>query len=423
MTQIAETVELRRFPSRCAAWQKLADKSAYALLLLLSVLLPLVYHPFVTDFGVTHSLNLLALVHKLIDGAFILLVLSSILMKTGPSTSSRTVLWLLAALLLIAALAEAAFFGSTALFMEIRAGLICFFAMLAGWRLKWSEKRCSILVLLYAVSVLTMGVSLVFMKGIGFAVSRTYFADQKNAVGPMLATAAVLLAGLLRCKRDLKGNLINIVLLALIFLCALTILTIRSRAALLALGLVLALLLYQRWKGQYVLLTIVGGLILLGIVVALLPPFVKDYVHQSLFAGFSGDVTSGRMSRNENAMDIFCHNPLFAHLKNPVATETVHNFPLYALCQYGLLFAFPLLAFYFYLLVIIIKRICFKALPNSASIGFYAMLVLFVVSMFEYAFPFGPGTSTVMNFVFLGLAFRFSEEKIEKNNDKIINYE
>ena len=74
--------------------------------------------------------------------------------------------------------------------------------------------------------------------------------------------AAVLAAGLLRCKRDIKGNLINLVLLALIFLCVLTILTIRSRAALLSLGLVLALLLYQRFKGKYVLLTIVGGILL-----------------------------------------------------------------------------------------------------------------------------------------------------------------
>lgn len=422
MTQIVDTVWSRRIQSRCAVWQRVADKTAYALLLLLSILLPLVYHPFVIDYGQTHSLDLLALVHNGIDAAFMLLVLSFVLMKGRTSQSSSTVLWMLAAMLL-SALGASACFGSMAMFMEIRAVLICFFAMLAGWRLNWSDKRLLVLVLVFAASVLEMGLSLVFMKGIGFKISRTYFADQKNAVGPMLATAAVLAAGLLRCKRDIKGNLINLVLLALIFLCVLTILTIRSRAALLSLGLVLALLLYQRFKGKYVLLTFVGGILLLGIVVVLLPPFVKDYVHQSLFAGFSGDVTSGRMSRNENAMDIFCQNPLFAHLKNPVAIETVHNFPLYALCEYGLLFAFPLLLVYFYLLIAVVKRIFLTSLPNSAAIGYYAMLVLFVVSMFEYAFPFGPGTSTVMNFVFLGLAFRFSEEKIEKNNDKIINYE
>lgn len=422
MTQIVDTVWSRRVQSRCVVWQRVADKTAYALLLLLSILLPLVYHPFVIDYGQTHSLDLLALVHKGIDAAFMLLVLSSVLMKGRTSQSSSTVLWLLAAMLL-SALGASACFGSMAMFMEIRAVLICFFAMLAGWRLNWSDKRLLVLVLVFAASVLEMGLALVFMKGIGFKISRTYFADQKNAVGPMLATAAVLAAGLLRRKRDIKGNLINLVLLALIFLCVLTILTIRSRAALLSLGLVLALLLYQRFKGKYVLLTIVGGILLLGIVVVLLPPFVKDYVHQSFFAGFSGDVTSGRMSRNENAMDIFCQNPLFAHLKNPVAIETVHNFPLYALCEYGLLFAFSLLLVYFYMLIAVVKRIFSTSLPNSAAIGYYAMLVLFVVSMFEYAFPFGPGTSTVMNFVFLGLAFRFSEEKIEKNNDKIISYE
>lgn len=422
MTQIVDTVWSRCIRSRCAVWQRVADKTAYALLLLLSILSPLVYHPFVIDYGMVHSLDLLALVHKGIDATFVLLVLSSALMKGRTSQSSSAVFWMLAAMLL-SALGASACFGSMAMFMEIRAVLICFFAMLAGWRLNWSDRRLLVLVLVFAASVLQMGLSLVFMKGIGFEISRTYFADQKNAVGPMLATAAVFAAGLLRCKRDIKGNLINLVLLALIFLCALTILTIRSRAALLSLGLVLALLLYQRFKGKYVLLTIVGGILLLGIVVVLLPPFVKDYVHQSFFAGFSGDVTSGRMSRNENAMDIFCQNPLFAHLKNPVAIETVHNFPLYALCEYGLLFAFPLLLVYFYMLIAVVKRIFSTSLPNSAVIGYYAMLVLFVVSMFEYAFPFGPGTSTVMNFVFLGLAFRFSEENIEKNNDKIINYE
>lgn len=423
MTQTVDTVWLRRVRSRCAVWQGVADKAAYALLLLLSILLPFVYHPFVIDYGMTHSLDLLPVLHKLINGVFVLIVLLTLMMKGGIPFKSSRFLCLLGGLLLLSALAEMAFFGTMAMFMELRAVLICFFAALLGWRLNWSDRRLLVLVLVFAASVLEMGLSLVFMKGIGFEISRTYFAEQKNAVGPMLATVAVLAAGLLRCKQDLKGNLINVVLLALVFMCALTILTIRSRAALLSLGLVLVLLIYQKFKGKYVLLTIVGGVVLLGIVVALLPPFMKDYVHQSLFAGFSGDVTSGRMARNADALTIFMQNPLFAHLKNPIPVETNHNFILYELCEYGLLFAFPLLLVYLYLLITILKRIFSVAAQPSSFIGFYAILVLFVVSMFEYAFPFGPGTSTMLNFVILGLAFRFYEEKIEKNNDKVISYE
>lgn len=422
---MTDMVFLHRVKSHYAVLQGVADKAAYVLLLLMSVLLPLVYHPLVIDYGTTHSLNLLSVLHNVINGVFVLIVLLTLVMKGGTPFSSSRFLCLLGGLMLMSALAEMAFFGTTAMFMEVRAVLICFFAALLGWRLNWSDKRLLVLTLVFTLSVLSMGLALVFMKGIGFAISRTYFADQKNAVGPMLATAAVLSAGLLQGKTDIKGKIVNLVLLVLVFMCALTILTIRARAALLSLGLVLLLLIYQKLKGKYVLLTIVGGVVLLSIVVALLPPFMKDYVHQSLFAGFSGDVTSGRMSRNADAWTIFMQNPLFAHLKNPIPVEINHNFILYELCEHGVLFASPLLMLYFYLLIAILKRIFSATAQTSAIIGFYAMLVLFVVSMFEYAFPFGPGTSTMLNFVLLGLAFRFYEDKIElkKSNDKIISYE
>ena len=84
----------------------------------------------------------------------------------------------------------------------------------------------------------------------------------------------------------------------------------------------------------------------------------------------------------------------------------MHNYPLMQLLDYGLLMAAPLMALYFYLLFVDIKAIATKGIAAMKNVGFYAMLVIFVASMFEYSFPYGPGTTTVMNFIFFGISLQ-----------------
>ena len=93
-------------------------------------------------------------------------------------------------------------------------------------------------------------------------------------------------------------------------------------------------------------------------------------------------------------------------LLNPREVGTVHNYPLIQVLNYGLLMAAPLMALYFYLLFVDIKAIAINGIAVMRNAGFYAMLVIFMVSMFEYSFPYGPGTTTVVNFILFGVALR-----------------
>jgi O-antigen ligase len=290
---------------------------------------------------------------------------------------------------------------------EVRMMLIPLCAVWVGWRMSMDECRLKTLAVIFTVGVVMVGLSVVFMQGSGFSITEEYFADQKNSLGPMLATAAVLCMGLILGSKGRKNIPLIILGLVLVGLCVLLILTIRARAALLAVAVVLSLMLFQRFKSRYTLLSVWMAILLVVAVFILLPHSMKQYVNQSLFSGFSGgDITSGRMGRNYQAMGVWALNPLLGHLVNPTTVEVVHNYPLWSLYQYGLLGAFPFLAVYLYIFCVSLKRIWKIGVDTVMNTGCYMLMALFVVSLFEYTLPFGPGTSTVMSFVFLGMALK-----------------
>ena len=386
------------------AW---VDALSYVLLVLLSFLVTLPYYPFVAGSEVAGPL------HVIIAGVFLLLFVLSQLDKPVFSSRIINVCWILLGLVALSGLIVYAFFGNAGMKAEIRSVLIPLCALMVGWQLKMDENRMIGLILVFTMEMIVVGVSLIFLQGTGFSISETYFADQKNAVGPMIATAAVLCTGMAFGASGGKKTVMMIMGLLLAFFCVLMILTIRARAALLAVVAVMALMFFQRYKNRYLLLSFWGAIILVVAVFLLLPQSIKHYVDQSLFAGFSGDITSGRSARNQQALQVLAENPLMGQLLNAREVGIVHNYPLIQVLNYGLLMAAPLMALYFYLLFVDIKAMATKGIAAMQNVGFYAMLVIFMVSMFEYSFPYGPGTTTVLNFVLFGVALRNVEPRKE----------
>jgi len=381
----------------------LTDSLSYALLLLLSFLVTLPYYPYMAGSEVAGVL------YGAIAGVFLLLFIFSQLGQQLFSSRVINVCWILLGLVVLSGMIVYAVFGNTEMNAEVRSILIPLCALMVGWQMKMDENRLIGLVLVFTMGIIVAGVSLIFLQGSGFSISETYFADQKNAVGPMMATAAVLNAGMALGASGKRKVFLMIFGLSLALFCVLMILTIRARAALLAAVVVMALMLFQRYKNKYLLLSFWGAILLVVAVFLLLPHSIKQYVYQSLFAGFSGDITSGRGVRNMQALQVLVENPLMGQLLNARELGIVHNYPLMQLLDYGLLMAAPLMALYFYLLFVDIKAIATKGIAAMKNVGFYAMLVIFVASMFEYSFPYGPGTTTVLNFIFFGIAMKHVE--------------
>lgn len=400
------------------AFAILADRVAYGLLLFLSLAVSMSCLPLMEVKQVA-GMSLAGLWHKLIVAVFIsLLLLSLIGEKPVLPPFFKTIAWLFALLLLVW-LAIGAFFPAKDFGDEVRTVFISLSAVWLGWRMKLDECRLKLLVGVFSAGMVTVGLLVVFTQGSGFSITE-YFADRKNSLGPMLATAAVLCMGMVV---DAKGKrALPVVLwgLALSALSVLLILTIRARAALLAVAMVLSLMLFRRFKSRYTVLSVWAAILLLVVVFMLMPHSVKQYVHQSLFMGFTmGDISSGRMDRNYQAMSIWAQNPLLGQLVNAKEIDVVHNYPLWQLFRFGLLGAFPLLLVYVLLIVKDIKELLALRAVSVTTVGYYALLIGFVVSFFEYAFPFGPGTSVVLSFIFFGVALKSSSKTESLSTEKL----
>lgn len=409
------------FSSVKAVLQEVADKAAYGLLLLLSILLPLSYHPYVVDMSIVKGVEVGSVLHPFIYVDFLLLFALSLLDKSVLDFKEGFVSCLFVLFVLLSSVLTAVFFGTQEMFSDMRAIIICIVAMMIGWKLNLNECRMLILVLVFASSALFVGLSQVFIRGDGFNIIG-YFADQKNALGPLLATASLSCLILVFRKMEKHECIVRLILLMLAVLCVFVVLTIRARAALLAWVVLVAVFLFQNYKGKYILLMMVAGLLLMLLVFAFLPTSLTNYVLQSLFMGYDGDFTSGRMIRNEWAWSVICDNPLFGNLLNGAKWPIAHNYLIAQVYTYGFLFALPMICCYLYLLVIAIRNTIGQR-DRVDAVGCYAVLLLFVVSLFEYTFPYGPSTATVMNFVLLGVTYRKKYEDLAMKQPNMVYVE
>ena len=158
-------------------------------------------------------------------------------------------------------------------------------------------------------------------------------------------------------------------------------------------------------KNKNQVLRLFGIALLVFIVFLLLPEEAKNYVYNSFFQNHEDDLTSGRAERNKAALVFLRNNLLVGNLDGFSHIPWIHNYPLLKLYDYGLFFSAPILLLYVYQLVSSIK--C--SLKNKITIwgcGLFALIIPFIISMAEPTFPFGPGTSTVFNFILYGVSIR-----------------
>lgn len=396
----------------------MVDRLRYILLMLISVMLPLSYHPAVEASRVAGTLDAV-IFHRSIQLVFVLLFLLLPFDLAALKHRFVKVSFALLSAVFLSGLLVAVLFGQTSCLDEFKVLCPPLMAMLVGMQVKWNRQRLLLLMLCFSLTALITGLSVLFMQGVGFVISEMYFYEPKNAFGPMLASAAVMLAFCWMSFADSKkwAQVIGkLVLLALVLLCVVVVLTIRARAALLAMVLVLCLAFFQRYKGKSLLISLSVCLLLAVAAFIFLPDSMREYVQQGLFAGLSKDFTSGRAERNMEAMALLGTHPLLGQLVMPKDIGVVHNFFLYEASRFGLLFALPVLALYVYLFVEILIKVFKSDVKLVSNVGFYVMLVLLLVSFFEYILPFGPGTVTFMNFVLFGMSLR----QWDGNNNELV---
>lgn len=384
-------------------FQNIINRLKFIILLVLVVLISLTFHPRFIDIGVAENIGRGGILYPYIIVSFVLLFVLSLGKLKWIKCKDIQVAIIMLLVIFLTSFATIIIYDRS-LMGEIRAISICIGAMIIGWQMNLSEKQSQILVFLLAIVVLYVGYLQIFVRGNGLEIGQ-YFADQKNALGPLVATSGLLSLNMLNEKK--LPLFLKIIYVAFAFVSFIIILTIRARAALFAMIVttILLLILYDRHK-NVLTSTIIVALFLVALFF-ILPNAAKQYVYDSIFYGSEGgDITSGRTERNMQAIEVIFSNPLEGNITRQYNIGIVHNYFLINLVNYGLFFSIPIIVLYLYILIRNIGFIARSKRIDNAKIGFFVLLIPFIVSFFEYTFPYGPGTATIMNFIFYGMALK-----------------
>lgn len=258
-----------------------------------------------------------------------------------------------------------------------------------------SENHLKELIDLYVFVYTIAAVSIVYKFAHGFILSAVYLPVPKNQIAPAFGVAFILSIYMFVKKKNGK-NTFYLILAALLFL---SILIIRGRAALSAVFLAILLFIFYYLRKK-------KSIIYAFAMVLVLIPFVGRLIFDFFFLNYDitdlNSISTGRMDRNIEAIKFIINYPFFGEVVNGVFHgKTVHNYILINLVQYGTILCIPILILYSRYIFSIIRGIRYNTFMLS-DVGPLVMIIPFVISLFEYTYPYSPGSAIFFSFFLFG---------------------
>lgn len=286
--------------------------------------------------------------------------------------------------------------------------ILAFVFFLIGYGQTWSRNQFAWIIIIYAVSVaIATGMQIVTNIG-GFVIIDQYIDYGKNTLGVMTASAAISCL-ILAVEQDKKFRILGCILF---FVLLFFTITIRARAAYLVIFLMALFCLYSFSKNGVLKINKKKTFILavLGVAVCCIvfpKIFIKigDYIFDSFTQNRGADLTSDRSRRNGVALKLILQNPFLGNIAMKQRIDLVHNYLLRVVSSYGFVFAFPFVGLYFFLLKVIFKGVRNNHISEN-SMGYYVLIVPWIISLAEPTFPYSPGTGTILPFLLFGMAIR-----------------
>lgn len=280
---------------------------------------------------------------------------------------------------------------------------------LLGCQFEFTEKQTVFFSLLYVIFALLTGISQVLTNIGSFVIMEQYMVSAKNSMACMFAIGIVIslfwaLSNISRKCKLLFGG---------IFLLLFTVLfTIRGRAGILASIFACSVIFYKYLKSKNISSIYMFGrvfIILLSVVIGLLIigkfSYVWDFMYNSFFSSYSGDVSSGRTDRNIDAIGIILNNPFVGRIGDNTEIEWVHNYILRILSEYGLFLGGYILIPYYFILKHIYQDVKMTECYSVALLGNITLIVPFVISLFEPTFPYSPGSTIMFAYFLYGISY------------------
>jgi hypothetical protein len=270
--------------------------------------------------------------------------------------------------------------------------------LMIGLNMHISEKQftslVNIYILLYAISAL----SIVFTFSSGFEIQDRYLPIPKNQVAPAFGVASILSLyfGFMKkgfCK--LYYYIITLLLLS-------SILVIRCRSIIVAVFLtILIFTFFYISNRKYKIIFIASTIIL----ISTLGQFIYDAIFLNFDVSDIDSITTGRVSTYEQGINFILEYPFGGMLEGHYSYgSTIHNYILYNIVNYGVFISFVLFVIYFKYIFTIINGIRNNSL-KFYEVGPLVMVVIMIASLFEYTYPYSPGSAIFFPFFLIGQYF------------------
>ena len=291
--------------------------------------------------------------------------------------------------------------------------IIPYTCVISSYSLNFTDKDMTRLLTFYICLALLIGaISARVYSTISYGSDDMYLIAGKNQIGAILSIALTSSFYLSLIKEGIKKYLYALGAIIGISISS----AIGCRSAFLAALLCIVYLFYKRTTGtknfyKVFAFTFVSTPFIIYFAHDIIINFLNDF-----FIGERGayqsvdDISSGRIDRNIAALSYIGSNLFHGEFIYKSGIPLIHNYILLRLVRYGL-FALPLIVYYIQYIYIALKQTTKSDLLIISKIGFYIIIIPYVISMLEPQAPFGPGSVYIMVYILFG----YSLNKVKFN--------
>lgn len=280
--------------------------------------------------------------------------------------------------------------------------LIMVFLFIVISFMKLSIKQYLMILNLFILGTLFVGLSIIFIFGDGFMINERYMPIPKNQIAPILSIGFFIAFFLGNRVKNLIGKCYYFGIAFLLFLC---ICIFHARANIVALF--IGFFVYYAFYERRLVIVLLASTIL--VVLLAFTPFGR-FLYDAFFVNYDisdiDSVSAGRTDVYEASWQFIKENWFLGGVTASVDMYHhgyVHNYLLYILENYGFWGSAALILFYLSFLWEIGKRnVCNKKYDSFYILGCFVFIVPLIVSIFEYTYPYAPGSAVFMAYFTLG---------------------
>ncbi|MCR6466511.1 O-antigen ligase family protein [Bacillus paranthracis] len=298
--------------------------------------------------------------------------------------------------------------------------LVPLLLIIIGYNVNLHIKNKRWLIYCYATLTSLVGWYIILNFGSGLTLSGQYFLAQKNQIGAILGVSIALLLYILFSQKGIISEKVVPILFTIILLVMnlVPLFLLRNRTTMLAIMVCLVLVIIKMFfnagtkKSAKVLIVLSGLLMLFS------ANTIIDFIYEAFFLNTNmndmNSISGDRFDVYVITIEFLKDNLWFGQMGTESSIFDPHNFLLYNLYKKGFFLSLGYIIIYFLFLGKIVRSWITVRLVDL-SISDYLLIISFITSISEYQQPFGPGTTQLLAWFFMGNELRNGKRNEEKN--------